>query len=98
MLNRNQIRKIEDIDIPTDQIQKVNEYRQLHKDGWIGTTEFTHFLRRETTIEGLCCLCMSLPTKLVTYRSGFQERYCDKHLDRIKDNLEYSEHLIIKYK
>jgi hypothetical protein len=99
LLNRNQIRKIESIEIPNDQIQKVNEYREQHKE--IGTSQFTHYLRRETTIEGLCCLCMSLPNKLVTYRSGFQERYCDKQLDRIKDDLNtdnISQKVIIKFR
>jgi len=96
LLNRNQIRKIEPIEIPKEEIQKVNEYREQHKD--TGTSQFTHFLRRATTIEGLCCLCMSLPCTLVTFRGGFQERYCENHIDRIKDNLEYSEHVVIKHK
>lgn len=101
MLNRKQIRKIEPIEIPKDQIQKVKEYREHHKDGWLQTTEFTHFLRRETTIEGLCCLCMSLPSTLITFRGGFQERYCDSCLPHVKDDLNtegIKEKVIIKFR
>ena len=95
MLNRN-IKKIEDIHTTKEQQEMVRKYREFHPN-WTRGTEYITFVRRDVKVEGVCCMCDELPSKLITYKSGFIERYCDKHLDRIKDNLQdVSEHVIIK--
>jgi hypothetical protein len=101
MLNRKQIRKIESLETTKEELQKVNEYLSSHNKDGIQTSDYNHYLKRETNIQGLCCCCNSIPTKLVTYRSGIVERYCDKHLDRIRDDLNtdnIQEKVIIKPK
>ena len=87
MLNRKQIRKIEDIKITKEELEKVNEYLSIHNKDWMQGCDYMHYLRRETNIQGLCCCCNNIPTKLVTFRSGIVERYCNDHLHRIKDDL-----------
>ena len=97
MLNRKQIRKIESLEITKEELEKVNEYLAIHNKEWMALSDYTHYLKRETNIQGLCCSCKyDIPTKLITYRSGFIERYCSSCFSN-KDNLEdVTEHVIIK--
>lgn len=88
MLNRKQIKKIEDIVITKEELEKANDYLKIHNKDWMDASEYTHYLKRETNIQGLCCCCLNIPTKLVSFRSGIVERYCNEHLHRIKDDLD----------
>jgi hypothetical protein len=98
MLSR-KIRKIESLEITKEELEKVNEYFLMHNKDWIQASDYTQYLRRETNIKGLCCCCNEIPTKLVTFRNGVVERYCNEHLHKIKDDLNtdgINEKVIIK--
>jgi len=96
--NKN-IVKIEDVITTKEQKDKINDYRKSHSNGWHSNHIFANYLRTVLKIEGLCCMCGSLPDKKIYYNSGLVERYCNNCIDHVKDDLKtnrLNEKLIIK--
>ncbi len=96
MLNRNNIKKIESLEITKQDQEKVNQYFKFHNRKWIFGSDYTHYLKRETNIQGLCCCCDEIPTKIITHKSGFVERFCNEHY-KMKKFKEHRPHANTDY-